>query len=166
LHPNFVSFDIAIKTLRYVGADNKRRAWQNVFAAYSPIAYEIRDLNVTTHGAAAVESPSHLRRRLPNSPQSAVTLLAEREREVTDSLVDLLIATARMSGRRKIWPALAQLPSVISLMMNQTRKPSSPPGVATVLLGVQDLPGHPEPRLPLRQGLRPPSSISPPKVTA
>ena len=68
LAPNLVSFDIAIKTLRYVGADNKRRAWQNVFAAYSSIAYEIRDLNVTTHGAAAVESPSHLRRRLPNSP--------------------------------------------------------------------------------------------------
>ncbi|MGH3196578.1 MAG: DUF4158 domain-containing protein [Streptosporangiaceae bacterium] len=53
---------------------------------------------------AAVESPSHLRRRLPNSPQSAVTLLAallaEREREVTDSLVDLLIATVHRIGAR------------------------------------------------------------------
>jgi hypothetical protein len=52
---------------------------------------------------AAVESPSHLR-RLPNSPQSAVTLLAallaEREREVTDSLVDLLIATVHRIGAR------------------------------------------------------------------
>ena len=53
---------------------------------------------------AAVESPSHLRRRLPNSPQSAVTLLAallaEQEREVTDSLVDLLIATVHRIGAR------------------------------------------------------------------
>jgi len=53
---------------------------------------------------AAVESPSHLRRRLPNSPQSAVTLLAallaEREREVTDTLVDLLIATVHRIGAR------------------------------------------------------------------
>jgi Domain of unknown function (DUF4158) len=50
---------------------------------------------------AAVESPSHLRRR---SPESAVTLLAalvaEREREVTDSLVDLLIATVHRIGAR------------------------------------------------------------------
>ena len=53
---------------------------------------------------AAVESPSHLRRRLANSPQSTVTLLAallaEREREVTDSLVDLLIATVHRIGAR------------------------------------------------------------------
>src|SRR5262249_52478402 len=41
--PDLVSFDIASKTLRYVGADNKRRAWQNVFATYGSIAYEIRD---------------------------------------------------------------------------------------------------------------------------
>ena len=53
---------------------------------------------------AAVESPSHLRRRLANSPQSAVTLLAalvaERESEVTDSLADLLIATVHRIGAR------------------------------------------------------------------
>jgi hypothetical protein len=53
---------------------------------------------------AAVESPSHLRRRLANSPQATVTLLAallcEREREVTDSLVDLLIATVHRIGAR------------------------------------------------------------------
>ena len=53
---------------------------------------------------AAVESPSHLRRRLKNSPQSTVTLLAallyQREREVTDSLVDLLIATVHRIGAR------------------------------------------------------------------
>ncbi|MFE2424847.1 Tn3 family transposase [Streptomyces hokutonensis] len=50
---------------------------------------------------AVVESPSHLRRR---SPESAVTLLAallvEREREVTDALVDLLIATVHRIGAR------------------------------------------------------------------
>jgi TnpA family transposase len=53
---------------------------------------------------AAVESPSHLRRRLGSSPQTTVTLLAallyEREREVTDSLVDLLIATVHRIGAR------------------------------------------------------------------
>src|SRR5260370_10532544 len=45
-----------------------------------------------------------MRRPLPNSPQSVVTLLAtllaEREREVTDSLVDLLIATVHRIGAR------------------------------------------------------------------
>jgi ketosteroid isomerase-like protein len=51
--PNLVSFDIAIKTLRYVGADGKRREWQKAFAAYSSIAYEVRDLNVATHGERA-----------------------------------------------------------------------------------------------------------------
>ncbi|MBI3754476.1 MAG: nuclear transport factor 2 family protein, partial [Deltaproteobacteria bacterium] len=51
--PNIVSFDIG-PPLRYVGADNKRRAWQEAFAAYTgPIAYEVRDLNVTTHGELA-----------------------------------------------------------------------------------------------------------------
>jgi TnpA family transposase len=53
---------------------------------------------------AAVESPSHLRRRLGKSPQTTVTLPAallwEREREVTDSLVDLLIATVHRIGAR------------------------------------------------------------------
>jgi hypothetical protein len=51
---------------------------------------------------AAVESPSHLRRRLGRSPQTTVTLLAALlwEREVTDSLVDLLIATVHRIGAR------------------------------------------------------------------
>lgn len=53
---------------------------------------------------AVVESPSHLRRRARSSPAAAVTLLAallvEREREVTDSLVDLLIATVHRIGAR------------------------------------------------------------------
>jgi ketosteroid isomerase-like protein len=48
-----VSFDID-PPLLYAGADNKRRAWQQVFAAYvGPIAYEVHDLNVTTHGELA-----------------------------------------------------------------------------------------------------------------
>ncbi len=51
--PNIVSFDLD-PPLRYGGADNKRRAWQKLFAAYTgPIAYEVRDLNVTTQGELA-----------------------------------------------------------------------------------------------------------------
>ena len=59
--PNMVSFDI-VAPLRYVGADGKRRAWQGAFAALrGPIAYEVRDLNVTTHGELAfVHSLNHL----------------------------------------------------------------------------------------------------------
>jgi ketosteroid isomerase-like protein len=59
--PNIVSFDI-VPPLRYVGDDNKRRAWQEAFAAYTgPIAYEVRDLNVTTHGEVAfVHSLNHV----------------------------------------------------------------------------------------------------------
>jgi ketosteroid isomerase-like protein len=59
--PNLVSFDIT-PPLRYVGADNKRRAWQGAFAALTgPIAYEVRDLNVTTHGELAfVHSLNHV----------------------------------------------------------------------------------------------------------
>lgn len=53
---------------------------------------------------AAVESPSHLRRRARNAPEATITLLAallvEREREVTDALVDLLIATVHRVGAR------------------------------------------------------------------
>jgi ketosteroid isomerase-like protein len=58
---NIVSFDLD-PPLRYAGADRKRRAWQEVFAAYTgPIAYEVRDLNVTTHGELAfVHSVNHV----------------------------------------------------------------------------------------------------------
>ncbi|MEU4703810.1 hypothetical protein [Nonomuraea dietziae] len=53
---------------------------------------------------AAVESPSHLRTRAHNAPEATITLLAallvEREREVTDALVDLLIATVHRVGAR------------------------------------------------------------------
>jgi ketosteroid isomerase-like protein len=59
--PNVVSFDIA-PPLRYVGADGKRRAWQEVFAACTgPLDYQVRDLNVTTHGELAfVHSLNHV----------------------------------------------------------------------------------------------------------
>jgi uncharacterized protein (TIGR02246 family) len=59
--PSIVSFDVD-PPLRYAGADNKRRAWQAVFAAYSgTIAYDVRDLNVTTQGELAfVHSVNHV----------------------------------------------------------------------------------------------------------
>jgi uncharacterized protein (TIGR02246 family) len=59
--PNLVSFDI-VPPLRYFGADNKRRAWQEAFAAYpGPFAYEVHELNVTTNGELAfVHSLNHL----------------------------------------------------------------------------------------------------------
>jgi len=59
--PNIVSFDLG-PPLRYVGADQKRGAWQDVFAAFpGPIAYEVRDLNVMTHGElAVVHSLNHI----------------------------------------------------------------------------------------------------------
>jgi ketosteroid isomerase-like protein len=47
--PNLTSFDLE-PPLRYAGADNKRRRWQEGFAAYTRIAYEVRELNVTTDG--------------------------------------------------------------------------------------------------------------------
>lgn len=55
------SFDIG-PPLRYAGADKKRRAWQEVFAAYAgPILYEVHELNVTTHGELAfVHSLNHV----------------------------------------------------------------------------------------------------------
>ena len=60
--PNIVSFDLN-PPLRYVGANNKRRAWQEAFAAYTgPIVYEVRELNVTTHGELAfVHSLNHVK---------------------------------------------------------------------------------------------------------
>ena len=59
--PHIVSFDI-VPPLRYVGADNKRRAWQEAFAAYTgPFVYGVHDLNVMTHGELAfVHSLNHL----------------------------------------------------------------------------------------------------------
>lgn len=58
---DIVSFDLD-PPLRYAGADRKRRAWQELFAAYTgAIAYEVRELNVTTHGELAfVHSLNHV----------------------------------------------------------------------------------------------------------
>src|SRR5215470_15535859 len=59
--PNNVTFDIT-PPLRYFGADNKRRVWQEVFARFTSIAYEVRDLNVTTQGELAfVHSLNHVK---------------------------------------------------------------------------------------------------------
>src|SRR5215471_11059043 len=67
--PDLVSFDLT-PPLRYFGADGKRRAWQEAFAALSgPIAYEVRDLNVTTNGELAfVNSLNHISATLPGGP--------------------------------------------------------------------------------------------------
>jgi uncharacterized protein (TIGR02246 family) len=65
--PDVVSFDIG-PPLRYEGADNKRRAWQDMFAAYAgSIVYEVRELNVTTAGELAfVHSVNHVKGTLAN----------------------------------------------------------------------------------------------------
>ena len=66
--PNLVSFDIAphFGALRYVGAENKRRAWQEAFATFTgPFAYKVHELNVTAHGELAfVHSLNHVRATL------------------------------------------------------------------------------------------------------
>lgn len=58
---NIVSFDLD-PPLRYAGTDKKRRAWQEFFAVHiSPIAYEIRELHIATHGELAfVHSLNHV----------------------------------------------------------------------------------------------------------
>ncbi|MCV7289235.1 SgcJ/EcaC family oxidoreductase [Mycolicibacterium wolinskyi] len=59
--PDVVSFDLGAP-LRYTGRDNKRRAWDEFFAAYAgPIAYDVHELNVTTQGDVAfVHSLNHV----------------------------------------------------------------------------------------------------------
>ena len=48
--PDLVSFDLT-PPLRHCGANGKRRAWEEAFAALSgPIAYEVRDPSVTING--------------------------------------------------------------------------------------------------------------------
>ena len=65
--PDIVSFDID-PPLRYAGADNKRRAWQQAFARYrGPMGYEVRELEVTAHGDLAfVHSINHVGGELTN----------------------------------------------------------------------------------------------------
>src|SRR5262249_15994581 len=66
---DLVSFDLA-PPLRRFGADGKRRAWQEAFAALTgPIGYQVRDLNVTTNGELAfVRSLNHINATLPDGP--------------------------------------------------------------------------------------------------
>ncbi|MFI5227425.1 MAG: YybH family protein [Gemmatimonadales bacterium] len=48
-----VSFDLG-PPLRYAGGENKRRAWEAVFDAYSgPIVYDVRDLKIMSDGELA-----------------------------------------------------------------------------------------------------------------
>jgi uncharacterized protein (TIGR02246 family) len=59
---DIVSFDVE-PPLRYAGAENKRRAWQAFFAAYTgPVSYDVRDLKATTDGELAfVHSLNHVK---------------------------------------------------------------------------------------------------------
>jgi len=51
--PDIVSFDI-VASLRYAGADNKRRAWEKALAGYDgPIGYEVHELEVMAQGDLA-----------------------------------------------------------------------------------------------------------------
>jgi ketosteroid isomerase-like protein len=76
--PNLVSFDIAphFGALRYFGADNKRRAWQEAFATFTgPFDYEVHELNVTTEGELAfVHSLNHVKASLGSAQISELWL--------------------------------------------------------------------------------------------
>jgi ketosteroid isomerase-like protein len=69
--PNLVSFDIVphFGALRYFGAENKRRAWEEAFAVYTgPFSYEVHELNVTTQGELAfVHSLNHVKATLASA---------------------------------------------------------------------------------------------------
>jgi len=72
---DIVSFDIN-PPLRYAGTEGKRRAWQAAFAAYDgPIAYEVRDLNVTVDGDLGfAHSLNHVSGTLANGRNSGMWL--------------------------------------------------------------------------------------------
>lgn len=93
--PGNISLESMLREIRKLEAIRSIGLPPALFAEVAP------KVLVSWRQRAAVESPSHLRRR---SPASAVTLLSallvEREREVTDSLVDLLIATVHRIGAR------------------------------------------------------------------
>jgi ketosteroid isomerase-like protein len=76
--PNLVSFDIVpyFGALRYFGAENKRRAWEEAFAAFSgPFDYEVHELNVTTQGELAfVHSLNHVKATLASGKISELWL--------------------------------------------------------------------------------------------
>lgn len=91
--PGNISLESMLREIRKLNAIRSIGLPPTLFADVAP------KVLTSWRQRAAVESPSHLSRR---SPASAVTLLsalpAEREREVTDSLVGLLIATVHRIG--------------------------------------------------------------------
>jgi ketosteroid isomerase-like protein len=60
--PDMLSFDV-VPPLRYSAAERKRRAWQDVFTLYTgAIAYDVRDLKITTDGDLAfAHSVNHVK---------------------------------------------------------------------------------------------------------
>ncbi|MER5587343.1 Tn3 family transposase [Streptomyces asoensis] len=93
--PGNVSLKSMLREIRKLTAIRAVGLPSSLFADVAP------KVLVSWRQRAAVELPSHLRRR---SEEAAVTLLSallvERECEVTDSLVDLLIATVHRIGAR------------------------------------------------------------------
>ncbi|MEV7003879.1 hypothetical protein AB0N62_40405 [Streptomyces sp. NPDC093982] len=93
--PGNVSLDSMLREIRKLTAIRAIGLPPSLFADVAP------KVLASWRQRAVVESPSHLRRR---SDEAAVTLLSgllvEREREVTDSLVDLLITTVHRIGAR------------------------------------------------------------------
>ena len=69
--PNVVSFDVG-PPLWYTGADHKRRAWEEMFAAYAgPISYEVNELSITARGDLAfVHSLNHVKGALASGHPS------------------------------------------------------------------------------------------------
>ena len=69
--PDVVSFDLD-PPLRYAGAANKRRAWQEFFAVHTgPVAYDVHDLNVGMDGELAfAHSLNHVTGALANGHTS------------------------------------------------------------------------------------------------
>jgi len=65
--PTSVSFDMD-PPLRYAGAENKRRAWQEFFAIHTgAVGYESRELQITANGDLAfVHSLNHVSGTLAN----------------------------------------------------------------------------------------------------
>jgi ketosteroid isomerase-like protein len=71
MHPTS-SHSISIRPCDTPGTDNKRRAWREFFDVHTgPIAYEVRELNVTTDGELAfVRSLNYVSRTLAGGQTS------------------------------------------------------------------------------------------------
>ena len=72
---DLVGFDI-VPPLQYVGAAAYRRRWLETFAAYTgPIEYEVRDLQITTHGELAfLRSLNHVQGTLASGQRTDLWL--------------------------------------------------------------------------------------------